>query len=84
MKTFAQWHDSKKSLTEFLNIGEEVEQEIVDYFIEVLPPVTWTSTIVQCGEPYDSFGKNGAYRYITFEKVSKLWFYTGKKEGMNK
>lgn len=80
MKTYKEWSDAKVSFTEFAEVGDEVDEEIIDYFIGCLPPVFYSSTIVQCGEPYDHFGKNGQARYMTFKKIDDKWFYVGKWE----
>lgn len=79
MKTYKQWTEARVSFTEFAAIGDEVDEEIAEYFIETLPPVTWNSEMIQMGEPYDHNGKNGRARYLTLEKIDGKWFYTGKK-----
>jgi len=39
MKTYAAWGESRQSLDHFLAIGDDVDQEMADYFVNVLPPV---------------------------------------------
>lgn len=77
MKTYKEWVESKVCFSSFVQEGDVVDEAIVDYFIEVLPPVTMNFTMVQMGEPYDMVG--GRNRYLTLEKVKNEWVYTGKK-----
>lgn len=76
-KTYKEWVDSKVCFSSFVKEGDVVDEAIVDYFVEVLPPVTMNFTMVQMGEPYDMVG--GRNRYLTLEKVKNEWVYTGKK-----
>lgn len=84
MKTKTQWDESHQDFTTFVQVGEQVDEEIVDYFIECLPPATMNSKCVQCGEPTRHIGNKPAY--ITFEKPPSAfilsnseWIYTGIK-----
>lgn len=82
IKTMQEWEDSRKSFTSFCQVGDLVDEEIVDYFINVLPPVTWNGSLVQCGEPYNHGGnpKTGRWEamYITFAKNdSGQLYYAG-------
>lgn len=52
-----------------------VDQEMVDYFLEVLPPAYWSSSIVQMGEPYDH-AEEGA-TYATLQRTPEGWAYAG-------
>lgn len=74
MKTRQCWRESKKSLTEYLQEGDAVDMEIIDYVIGVLPPVTMTGKVIQMGEPYDSCPITGKARYITFEKKRRIGY----------
>lgn len=38
MKTMKQWNESKKDFREFVQAGEEIDSEIYDYFLGVVPP----------------------------------------------
>jgi hypothetical protein len=77
MKTMQQWNESNLELSKFLKIGDIVDQDIADYFIEVLPPTTMNSSIIQIGEPYDHNGENGRARYDTLQKKDGQWVYIG-------
>src|SRR5882672_4032241 len=52
MKTYAEWTGSGTDLAQFLSIGDAVDETMVNYFIEVLPPATMSADLVQIGEPY--------------------------------
>ncbi len=75
-KTYNGWVASEISLSKYLMPGDIVDELIIDYVLECLPPVTWTETIIQMGEAYSS-DKNGRLTYITFEKIGQDWVYTG-------
>ncbi|MHB8390383.1 MAG: hypothetical protein ACYDBH_12495 [Acidobacteriaceae bacterium] len=38
MKTYSGWGESRQSLDHYLQIGDVVDQEMADYFVNVLPP----------------------------------------------
>ena len=82
IKTMQEWEDSRKPFTSFCQVGELVDEEIVRYFINVLPPETWRKDLVQFGEPYGHVEnpKTGGYEatYITFAKNDNgQWYYAG-------
>jgi len=80
IKTLSQWNESKRDLSDFLSIGDLVSEDIADYFLSVLPPVTWTKNAIQLGEP-SNFNASGKLTFLTLEKTdSVLWRYTGIKE----
>lgn len=72
LKTYENW---KGNLDEYLEIGDEVDEGIVDHFISVLPPATLTSRLIQIGEPYDIV--DGRYTYMTIENRGGRWYYCG-------
>ena len=81
-KTLKEWEASGKSFPDFCEYGHTVDEDIVEYFRDVLPPVTLRKNIVQCGEPY-GHRKNpetGKFEptYITFVKAGKEWVYMGQ------
>lgn len=78
MKTLQQCTKAKQPLSEFLKYGDNVDQSIVDYFIEVLPPITMNSKCVQMGEPYNH-NALGQPQYLTLENFNNVWIYTGIK-----
>ena len=62
-------------------IGDLVEEEIVDDAINAVPPACMRSSCMQCGEPSDTrIDENGIVRntYSTFKKVAKgIYEYCG-------
>lgn len=61
--------------------GDYVDQEIIDYFRDVLPPRNMWSGYLQVGEPYSHApGPDGQYRatYNTFvDAAPGIWMYCG-------
>ncbi|RJX40956.1 hypothetical protein D3P09_02760 [Paenibacillus pinisoli] len=72
LKRYADW---KGSLKDFLQIGDEVDEDIVNHFLNVLPPVSWSSTLLQMGEPYSHVG--GRPTFATLKRDGGRWFYAG-------
>ena len=67
MKTMEQWRNSRKSFEDFVNIGDEVSKDIVEYFLSIVPPRTHRVDCVQCGEPIGC--RNGREIYMTFVAI---------------
>ena len=69
--TMEDWTDSFDSIC---NVGDYVEEQIVDEMINCLPPVCMRSDCMQCGEPYshevDPKSKRLRPTYSTFKKVA--------------
>ena len=56
--------------------GDFVEEKIVDWFLNCVPPRTFTSGMIQCGEPASSCVEG--MTYSTFVKVDEdVWEYKG-------
>lgn len=72
MKTYAEW---KGSLNDYLILGDLVDEEMADYFRDVLPPERCTSWLIQMGEPYGH--RDGKVTYYTLEKTVEGWVYRG-------
>lgn len=78
VKTKKGWDSSGKNLGEYLQIGDMVDDEMMDYFLGVLPPATFRSNLIQIGEPYDHV--RGRATFSTIYKpleVCKYWLYAG-------
>ena len=61
--------------------GDIVEEEIVKYFVSVVPPKTHTDDFIQCGKwcgnAFDKdTGRSGSL-YLTFKKDGEYWTYCG-------
>jgi hypothetical protein len=75
IKTRAGWHDSKLDLGKYLQVGDEVDEEMYDYFLEVLPPIQGPG-LLQISEPNDHI--NGGATYATLQRgAGNRWFYRG-------
>ena len=89
IKTYAGWSESGiDNFDDYCKPGDEVDAEMADYFLNVVPPsghgaYTFQNHrvyLIQCGEPYDDVrDENGHYRstFITFERRDGKWFYSG-------
>ena len=80
MKTYKQWSNSKLSLTKFFKVGDVVDEELVEYFVEVLPPAHCSfepgAGLVQIGEVYDHT-PDAQQLYLTVAQVDNEWKYAG-------
>lgn len=82
VKTLQGWKDNGKNFSDYVKEGEKVAVDIVNYFIELLPPRSYEKGFFQVGEPYDR-AKEGA-RYATFIYLCKddnyggeIWMFKG-------
>ena len=76
MKTMNGWTESKAGdFGAYVNVGDEVDEEIFDYFLNVLPPIYWTASLMQCSEPNRHV--NGKPTYTTFKREGGRFFYVG-------
>lgn len=75
MKTYEQWGESNLNLGKFLQVGDEVDQAMVDYAINVLPPATFKTNLVQIGEPNSHV--DGKATWATFQKRDGKWYWRG-------
>jgi len=69
------WHEAKVDLGKYLQVGDEVSEDLYMYFLEVLPPATWRNDLVQIGEPVSSVG--GRATWATLYKHNGAWKYGG-------
>lgn len=72
VKTCADWDCG---LSEYLNPGDAVDEEMADYFLDVLPPVTWTRDMIQMGEAYSHI--SGKATFHTLYREGSQWVYAG-------
>lgn len=72
IKTYADWDCD---LQDYLQVGDVVDEEMYNYFIDVLPPAYCSGTIVQMGEPYSH--KEFGATYATLKHTSNGWAYCG-------
>lgn len=79
-KTYEGWTSSGAAFDNYVNLNDEVDKEIVNNFLEMLPPAYHTPCMVQMGEPNEHLPDGrGNFRatYMTFERVSDKWYYRG-------
>lgn len=80
MKTFKNWMEGTQNFTDYVQPGDEVDEAMVDYFRDLLPPRSMQSGYLQVGEPYshivDTDGKWKA-TYSTFAMEDGHWIYKG-------
>ena len=69
------WHEAKIDLGKYLQVGDEVSEDLYMYFLEVLPPATWHKDLVQIGEPVSSV--QGRATWATLCKKEGKWLYAG-------
>jgi len=74
IKTYEDWTGD---LGAYLQPGDLVDEEMADYFLEVLPPAYWGPALIQIGEPQDHDGPKHCARYATLQKSRQGWMYTG-------
>jgi hypothetical protein len=72
IKTYENWNCS---LSEYLQIGDLVDEEMKNYFRDVLPPATCNYNCIQIGEPYSHV--DGRATYATLKRTSEGWAYAG-------
>ena len=87
IKTLAGWHEyaethEKNGWDDYCHSGDQVDEEVYDYFLDILPPRTMRAGYFQVGEPSDSRmnPKTGRFEatYPTFAQDSRgNFFYLG-------
>ena len=77
MKTFEQWQADNHTISEFLRIGDAIDTEFVNYFIEVLPPACMSERCIQLGEPSKHDPKTGKPMFETLQREGCRWIYKG-------
>lgn len=77
IKTYKEWMNSDcKTLTDYLNPGDIVDNEMFEHFLNILFPLVWTSNFLQVSEPCDYL--KGQNTYTTFAKENGYWVYKGE------
>jgi hypothetical protein len=73
MKTLKQWESptTPSSFDEFVKPGEEIDEGMYWYFLEVLPPIFHRNGVFQVGEPY-SHTAEGLPTYGTYQTMRDL------------
>jgi hypothetical protein len=77
IKTLAGWHEAKVDLDRYLQIGDAVDEEMMDYFLGVLPPATFRANLIQIGEPYSHVNGRATFSTIYKPLGAPNWLYAG-------
>jgi hypothetical protein len=77
MKTMKGWNESRQDLDTYLQIGDEVDEEMMWYFLEVLPPACYRANLIQIGEPYSHVGGRATFSTVYKPLGAKNWMYAG-------
>lgn len=73
IKTMKDW---KQSFSDDFKAGDRVDEEIYQYFLNVLPPLTNREKMLQVSEPY-GWDEKGRSTYTTFTNDGISWIYRG-------
>lgn len=76
VKTLKGWGKSNLNIDQYLNVGDEVDEALYDYFLNILPPITWNRKMLQTGSVCDYVEGRGTY--ITFSTSRGVIRYCGE------
>lgn len=82
IKTMNDWQRSNSSdFDSFAKVEDVVDEDIIDFFVNGISPITYRSNLIQSGEPYshkyNPRTKRNEGTYITFAKTGDKWIYKG-------
>jgi hypothetical protein len=76
IKTYQAWENGPEmSATEYLQPGDEVDEEMVNHFGGVVSPQYCTHHFTQVGEP--EYERDGRFHYMTFGLFGERYLYLG-------
>ena len=82
LKTLGKWFESGLPTAEdYLEPGDEVDEDLIGYFLDVLPPRTNRAGLLQVGgEISTAKDVNGRWQptYLTFKRQGGTWRYAGR------
>lgn len=79
MKTLKGW-PKEDNFKDYVQPGDEVDEAMVDHFMNILPPRRMSYGYLQVGEPENQRkDKDGRWKstYATFQKEAGKWIYKG-------
>ena len=81
-KSIEGWEDSGlPTFEDYFLVGDTVTEDVIDYFIDILPPATFRANLLQVGEPssHEKDPASGKHRaiYPTFARTDGRWWYAG-------
>ncbi|MBA7711695.1 hypothetical protein ES703_120661 [subsurface metagenome] len=77
MKTFSEWGKQKGDFSTYVNPGDEIDEEMYWYFLEVLPPRIMKNYGFLVGEPSAHNKKDEAVYDAFYESPDGKRFYYG-------
>lgn len=80
-KTLNGWEEANTDIKNYLSVEDTVSEDLVDYFLDILPPAKFDGGYLQVGEAMDYISDyNGKLRatYLTFVRIDGEWKYKGK------
>ena len=75
MKTRKAWNRSGKELTDFLHLGDEIDEALFNYVGEVVAPAYCSHGFSQCGEP--QYHKDETPFHMTVCCIDDRYYYLG-------
>lgn len=82
LKTLSGWRESGlPSVEDYLEVGDEVDGEMLDYFLNVLPPRTNRAGLLQAGGEISTVKNiDGGWlpTHLTFKQQGGTWRYAGR------
>lgn len=82
LKTLSGWRESGlPSVEDYLEVGDEVDGEMLDYFLNVLPPRTNRAGLLQVGGEISTVKNiDGGWlpTHLTFKQQGGTWRYAGR------
>jgi len=79
VKTKQDWYDSNTDLTQYLNIGDVIDNTFADYFLNVLPPIIMERNLIMMGGACSTCPQTGKNTYLAIQKNDKdQWVYIGE------
>lgn len=77
IKTYKGWINSDAdTIDKYLNPGDLVDEEMYNYFLNILPPLVLDKYYLQVGGACDYV--SGNYTYVTFIFENGNWIYKGE------
>ena len=75
------WDNSHQGFTSWADVGDVVDEKIVQHFRDCVSPIAYDAMYLQCGEPYTHKFNPKTQKYepafMTFAKEVGLWVYKG-------
>jgi hypothetical protein len=85
MKTYEEFENQEEDFDKFVNVGEEVDYELMEYICYGWVPANYDDGVfMQCGECYTREGKTDYYETFKCERDTDRYFYVGLKADMQK